>query len=231
MAALLAEPAADAMSLGRAHFITFEGGEGAGKTTQLRLLAASFDAAGIGYLQTREPGGCPPAEAIRALLVSGDAQRWLPETEALLMMAARFEHVQRAILPALAEEKWVLCDRFFDSTRVYQGIAKGLGDAWLKPLYRMLFGEFAPALTLFLDIDAAQGLARTHGRGGAEARFESLPLAFHEQVRAGFTAMCAQEPQRWRRFDAACEPLALHRQIIAAINERFELALAPQERL
>ena len=217
------------MSRTGAKLISFEGGEGAGKTTQLALLAAAFDDAGLSHIRTREPGGCASAEAIRDLLVNGDADRWLPQTEALLMMAARFEHVQRTIQPALMADSWVLCDRFFDSTRVYQGGAKGLGDDWLKPLYRLLFGQFAPALTFFLDIDPQEGLARTQARGGQEARFESLPLSFHQQVREGFLALCEQEPHRFVRLDAAQDTLALHHQLIEALNQRYALQLRARE--
>lgn len=216
------------MRLG-AQFITFEGGEGAGKTTQLRLLAGSFAAAGIGCIATREPGGCPAAEEIRQLLVNGEANRWLPETEALLMLAARFEHVSHTIKPALARGEMVLCDRFFDSTLVYQGLAKGLGEAWLSQLQTALLGQITPSLTLYFDIDPQAGLNRTHARAGNEGRFESMPLAFHQQVRAGFLALCERHPQRMVRIDAHGDVAQLNRAVLAIVNARFGLPLSECE--
>lgn len=210
-------------------FITLEGGEGAGKSTQLKWLVAAFEAAGLAHLCTREPGGCPSAEQIRSLLVSGEADRWLPQSEALLMMAARFEHVKRRIEPALEQDKWVLCDRFFDSTIVYQGGGKGLGASWLHQLYRLLFGQFRPQLTLYFDIDPEQGLARTQSRNGAEARFESLPLSFHQQVREGFLALAKQDTQRIAMIDASQTMQQVHEAVVEIVNKRFALALSPSE--
>jgi dTMP kinase len=223
MATFLAEFSADDIAM----FISFEGGEGAGKSTQLRRLGAAFERAGLPVITTREPGGCDSAEQIRALLVSGDPDRWRPQTEALLMMAARSEHLERTIKHALDAQKWVLCDRFFDSTLVYQGHAKGLGEDWLWQLYRLLFGQMLPALTIYLDIDPALGLARTHSRDGCEARFEGLPLAFHQQVRAGFVSLAERSNGRIITVDAAANADAVHHHITRILNDRFSLNLEP----
>lgn len=198
-------------------FVTFEGGEGAGKSTQLRLLSQTLEQAGIAHITTREPGGSPGAEDIRRLIVSGEAGRWDAETETLLLMAARMHHVRHTIQPALDAGQWVLCDRFFDSTRVYQGIAKGLGEQWLSQLHSLLFGHLRPDLTLYFDIDPAAGLARSTARGDTEQRFESLPLDFHQRLREGFLALARQEPHRIRVIDAAGPMEAVQQQVQRAI--------------
>lgn len=187
----------------RGRFISVEGGEGAGKSTQIDGLAESITQAGFNVLTTREPGGTASAETIRQLLVTGDTDRWLPQSEALLVMAARMEHVERVIRPALAAGTWVVSDRFFDSTRVYQGLAKGLGDAWLMQLHHLLFGTLAPDLTIYLDIAPEIGLKRAEQRQHNETRFESQTLAFHQMVRQGFCAIAAAEPERVRLIDAS----------------------------
>ena len=210
-------------------FITLEGGEGAGKSTQLKLLASSFAAAGLAVCVTREPGGSAGGEAIRGLVVSGAADKWHPVTESLLFMTARYDHVETKIKPALARGEWVLCDRFYDSTYVYQGIAKGVGGAWLDQLYAHLFGNLAPELTLLLDVSPQVGLARTDARGNmAESRFESMGIAYHEQLRAGFQALAAKFPQRMKTVDAEQAAAQVHAAIVAEVNARFGLALAPQ---
>ena len=209
-------------------FITFEGGEGAGKSTQIQLLAAAFKSAGIEAVTTREPGGSKGAEAIRALVVNSDAQAWDAVTESLLFMTARYDHVETLIQPALDRGEWVLCDRFFDSTLVYQGLGKGVGVEWLERLYALLFGPLVPEFTLLLDLDPAQGLARAAARGNAaESRFEKLGLEYHQRLREGFLALAMAEPRRIRVIDAAEDVASIHAEIIAAINERFGLALTP----
>lgn len=213
----------------KSQFITFEGGEGAGKSTQVKLLAASFAAAGIGAVTTREPGGSKGGEAIRGLVVSGAVDAWHPATESLLFMAARYDHVETLIKPALAEGKWVLCDRFYDSTVIYQGIAKQVGTAWLDQLYPLLFGNLAPALTLLLDLLPEVGLARADKRGNtAESRFEQMGLAYHARLREGFLQLAEQQPGRITRIDATQDAAAVHAAIIVAINSRFGLSLLPQ---
>jgi dTMP kinase len=183
----------------RGRFISFEGGEGAGKSTQLRLLAARLREGGIDVVETREPGGTPGAEAIRALLVEGSADRWSPVVETLLMNAARADHVERLIEPALAAGKWVLSDRFADSTRVYQGVAGAVDAAAVERVIGFATGGLEPDLTLVLDLPEAEGLERAAQRGGA-ARFEAKGAAYHAAVRAGFRALAGG---RVRHVDAA----------------------------
>nr|WP_240476739.1 dTMP kinase [Geminicoccus roseus] len=191
-----------------AHFITFEGGEGVGKSTQLPRLAQMLRARGHDVVTTREPGGTEGAERIRDLAVAGDVDRWSPLTELLLMTAARVDHVERVVLPALQRGAVVLCDRFIDSTRVYQGIAGGLGQARIDALHDLLLPEPRPVLTLVLDLPVEQAAARRAAAGGG-GRFEAKGRAFHEQVRAGFLAIARQEPGRVRVVDAAAEPGAV----------------------
>lgn len=210
-------------------FITLEGGEGAGKSTQVKLLAKAFDAARIQALTTREPGGSSGGEAIRNLVVSGAADRWHPTTESLLFMAARFDHLEVTIKPALAAGKWVFCDRFYDSTYIYQGIAKKVGGAWLDKLYSMLFANTVPDLTLLLDLPPSIGLARADKRGNAaESRFEQMDISFHESLRSGFLQLAKDHPARIRTVDATKDAAGVHAAIISSVNERFGLELQPQ---
>jgi dTMP kinase len=214
--------------MARARCITLEGGEGAGKSTQVKLLANAFAAAGLPLVTTREPGGSPGGEAIRNLVVSGAADKWHPTTEALLFMAARFDHLETKIKPALARGEWVLCDRFYDSTYVYQGMAKHVGTAWLDQLYRMLFSTFTPDMTLLLDLPPQVGLARADKRGNAaESRFEQMDIAFHESLRAGFLMLAHQHSARIVTINADREAAQVHAAIIAALNARFALNLTP----
>ncbi len=209
-------------------FITLEGGEGAGKSTQIKLLAQSFATAGLAAITTREPGGSDGAEAIRGLVVNGAVDRWNPGTESLLFMAARYDHVETKIKPALASGQFVLCDRFYDSTYVYQGIAKNVGPAWLDQLYTLLFGNLAPELTLWLDLSPKTGLARTTKRGNVgESRFESMGLDYHESLRQGFTFLSERYPNRIERIDAEKSAAEVHAVIISTVNARFGLALKP----
>lgn len=186
----------------RGIFITFEGGEGAGKSTQLRRLAERLAARGREVATTREPGGSEGAEAVRGLLVEGAADRWSPMSETLLLYAARADHLERLIRPALARGAIVLCDRFADSTRAYQGAAGGVSPAFIDTLEREVLGDTRPHLTLILDLPAERGLDRAAGRGGAEARFESKGLAFHQRLRDGFLAVAKAEPERCVVIDA-----------------------------
>ncbi|MBF0295911.1 MAG: dTMP kinase [Magnetococcales bacterium] len=191
-------------------FVTFEGGEGAGKSTQMRLLAERLRATGARVTLTREPGGTPMAERIRALLVTGRPDDLDARAELLLMLAARVEHVRGLILPALARGEVVLCDRFADSTLAYQGYGRAMDPEWLAQLNRFVLGDLLPERTLLLDIDPLVGLARA-GRGtGGENRFEQEQLSFHQRVRAGFLQMAASQPGRFRVIDAtgAVEPVA-----------------------
>ena len=182
----------------RGQFISFEGGEGAGKSTQVRRLAERLRGAGVEVVLTREPGGSPGAEALRSLLVQGDADRWSPLSELLILYAARADHLQRTIRPALAAGAWVLSDRFADSSRAYQGAAGGVSPDVVAALERAVVGDDWPDLTLILDLPAEDGLARAAARGGAEVRFEGKPPAFHQQLRERFLQIAAEEPGRCR---------------------------------
>ncbi len=199
----------------RGHFISFEGGEGSGKSTQARLLAEHMAAQGIPCLHTREPGGTPEGEQLRAWLVTGEANRWTPMAEALLFQALRVQHLTTRIEPALAAGTHVICDRFVDSTRVYQGISKGLGVALIDALHAQSAGGILPDHTFLLDISPEAGLQRAAGRGGEETRFESASLDFHRTLRAGFLALAEAEPKRILVLDATESEAALHAQILS----------------
>lgn len=186
----------------RGLFITFEGGEGTGKSTQIRLAGEFLRTRGFDVVVTREPGGSEGAERVRDLLVNGPADRWSPLSEALLLNAARHDHLEKHIRPALDRGAHVLCDRFADSTRAYQGAAGGVDAEILSVLERMVVGETRPALTLILDAPAELGLRRAASRAGGEARFESKGLPFHERLRAGYRALAAAEPERCVLIDA-----------------------------
>jgi len=205
--------------------VTIEGGEGAGKSTQAALLVGALGRAGIAALATREPGGSPGAEAIRRLLLEGEAERWDPLGEALLFAAARRDHVVRTILPALAAGTWVVCDRFADSTLAYQGDGKGLDRAVLAELQRLTLGGLAPDLTVILDLPVEEGLRRAAARSGAADRFERLGRAFHRRLRDGFRRIAAAEPQRCVVVDAAADPETVHRAILAAVAARLGVDL------
>lgn len=202
-------------------FITFEGGEGGGKSTQLALLAKVLEDAGIEVLTTREPGGTPGAEEIRNLLVRGTTDRWPPVAEALLHFAARVDHVEKTIQPALESGVWVLCDRFTDSTLAYQGGGHGLGLDRIQTLKTDILGDFAPDLTLILDITVEEGLARAFGRAGTEDRYERMDLGFHTRIRDTFLALAEAEPERCVVIDAAGSVDDVQREICATVSHRL----------
>ena len=177
-------------------FITFEGGEGAGKTTLIETIATHLSSYEYGIVCTREPGGTTAAEAIRDLVVKGDKDRWDATSETALFLTARHTHVEQLIQPALDEGKIVLCDRFMDSTLVYQGIAKGLGLDYVQQLSSLIVGDIVPDLTFLIDIDPEVGLKRTKGRAGDETRFEAHSLAFHQSIREGFLRLAEANPDR-----------------------------------
>ena len=210
----------------RGRFITIEGGEGAGKSTQLALLAAALGGVGIAVQRTREPGGSEGAEAIRRLLLEGADERWDAIAETLLFYAARREHVTRLIQPALDRGVWVVCDRFADSTIAYQGHGRGLPLAELQALHRFALGDFAPDLTLILDLPVAEGLARAAKRSGSADRFERLDPAFHERLRQGFQQIAATNPQRCVVIDASGDVDSVHRAVLAAMAARLGTPLA-----
>jgi dTMP kinase len=180
-------------------FITFEGGEGAGKSTQMAMLGAKLKGQGLDVLLTREPGGSPLAEAIRGEIVSGAVGRWSPLAETLLINAARDSHLRETIRPALSRGAIVLCDRFMDSTRAYQGAAGGVEDHLILLLEKLVVGETRPRLTLILDFDVEQGLARAKL---TENRFELKNRAFHERLRKAYHEIARAEPERCRIINA-----------------------------
>lgn len=204
-------------------FVTFEGGEGAGKSTQIARLADVLEQAGQAVVQTREPGGSPSAEAVRTLLL-GHAQEWQPLGETLLHFAARAEHLAQTVRPALAAGKWVLCDRFTDSTRAYQGFGQGVEMETIAALERMVVGDTRPDLTLILDVPAETGLARANGRGAAD-RYEGMDLAFHERLRQGFLAIAEGEPERCAVIDADRDLDAVAQTVLDTVRRRLHLSL------
>ncbi len=206
-------------------FITFEGGEGAGKTTHVRLLADALRAAGQDVVETREPGGSPGAEEIRELLIHGEAGRWDAMTEALLHFAARRDHVSRVIRPALASGQWVLSDRFADSTMAYQGYGHGLGREVIERLYDLTVGDLRPDLTVILDLPVEEGLRRAAARKDGGSRYERMGRAFHERLRAGFLAIAEREPGRCLVVDASVAVADVEAAIKAAVAARLKLAL------
>jgi dTMP kinase len=206
-------------------FITLEGGEGAGKSTQIARLAEALTRAGVKVRTTREPGGAPGAETIRKLLVEGEPGRWRPMTEALLHFAARVEHVETVVRPALAAGEWVISDRFADSTLAYQGYGHGLGREAIEQLYRTAIGTFAPDLTLILDVPVEAGLARTGSRTHAETRYERMGRDFHERVRQGFLEIARANPGRCAVIDAAGNVDGVTARIFAAVATRLHIAV------
>jgi len=209
----------------RGRFITIEGGEGAGKTTQVGLLVAALERAGIAARATREPGGSPGAEAIRRLLLEGEGERWDAVGEALLLVAARHDHVTRLIEPALVQGIWVVSDRFADSTFAYQGYGRDLALDDLAALHRFALGAFVPDLTLILDLPVEIGLARAAARPAAADRFERLDHAFHERLRQGFRRIAEQERARCVLVDASNDPQTVHRAALDVVERRLGVAL------
>ncbi len=203
-------------------FITFEGGEGGGKSTQAARMAGYLRGKGLEVIETREPGGTPQGEDLRDLLVQGDPDRWSALSELLLLTAARVEHVNRLIEPALAEGKWVICDRFADSTLAYQGIAGELGLELVEQLQQLAVGASSPDVTFLLDVRAEAGLQRAEKRGGA-ARFEKKGAAFHQTLRDGFLALANENPQRIVLIDGEDTFDHVWGQIEAELGRRFRL--------
>ncbi|MGA7485470.1 MAG: dTMP kinase [Xanthobacteraceae bacterium] len=212
----------------RGRFITFEGGEGTGKSTHSTLLAARLQALGIRVLHTREPGGSPGAEVIRYVLLSGVAKPLGVEAEALLFAAARGDHVSHTIEPALAQGTWVISDRFIDSTRVYQGTLGRLDARFIRALERVTVGNLRPDLTFILDVPADVGLARAskrRGEGTAD-RFEAESRDFHEELRGAYRALAREEPRRCVVIDATEPKLAVAERIWRSVEERLDSANA-----
>ncbi len=214
------------MASGR--FITFEGGEGSGKSTQAQLLADRLRAEGIDVLLTREPGGSPFAEQVRSLILDPKTAEHSPLSEALLFYAARADHLEKAIRPALAAERWVICDRFSDSTRVYQSIVGGVDPTVIEALDGLLVAPTSPDLTFILDVPAATGLMRANRRrhagqpeGAEPDPYEKRDLAFHERLRAGYLAVAKAEPQRCLLIDGAAPSDAIAHEVWAHAASRL----------
>lgn len=225
------QPSSRAKQAGRprGRFITFEGGEGTGKSTQAALLASRLESLGIVVLLTREPGGSPGAEVIRHVLLSGAAKPLGPEAEAVLFAAARQDHVRCAIEPALAAGSWVVCDRFADSTRVYQGALGRVDVRFIKALERVSGGDLKPDLTFVLDMSVELALQRAILRrsGSSPDRFEAEEVESHEKLRDAYLALAAAEPNRCVLIDAGASKDEVARRIWATVNGRLDPAMAP----
>ncbi len=215
----------------RGKFITFEGGEGTGKSTQASLLALRLASLGIGVQLTREPGGSPGAEIIRHVLLSGAAKPLGADAEAMLFAAARDDHVQQTILPALEAGKWVICDRFADSTRIYQGVLGSVDLRLIRALERVSIGDLKPDLTLVLDVPAELGMKRAAGRrrGGKADRFEAEDIAFHKKLRQAYVALATAETERCAAIDAKAPKKKVAQQIWDVVREKFELGSGSAE--
>lgn len=214
-------------------FITLEGGDGTGKSTQIRLLAEALTAAGVDAVTTREPGGTPQAERIRNLLLQRDSGTFDPLTEAMLMFSARREHLVNKIWPEMEAGKWVISDRFADSTRAFQGYGMGLDAVLIEKLYALVAGDFQPDMTFIFDIDPEAGLTRSMKQKGqtqdatesTEDRYERMGLAFHNRLRDGFLAIAKQYPDRCVIIDAAQDIQSVHRQVLRVIEDRYGVSL------
>ncbi|KWV45700.1 thymidylate kinase [Bradyrhizobium macuxiense] len=218
----MAEVAVKRPSL-RGRFITFEGGEGSGKSTQIRKLAERLDAAKLRAIVTREPGGSPGAEIIRHLVLSGMGKLLGPDAETLLFAAARDDHVRTVILPALNQGVWVLCDRFFDSTRVYQGQLGHVLPGLVNAMQRVTIGDLKPDLTIILDVPVEIGLERAAARRGSAVadRFEAEDVQFHQNLREAYRQIAAEDPQRCVLIDATADPDTVASKIWAALREHL----------
>lgn len=202
----------------RGQFISFEGGEGAGKSTQVLRLVESLRARDLEVVRTREPGGSPGAEEIRALALNGTAERWSAMTETLLMYAARSDHLERTIRPALERGAWVVCDRFADSSRAYQGAGGGVDLGFIEQMDAAIVGSTQPDLTLILDLPVEKGLERALARGGADLRFETKGIDFHQRLREGFMRIADAHPGRCRLIDADATQDEVFERIWAAVE-------------
>jgi dTMP kinase len=213
----------------RGRFITFEGGEGTGKSTHAATLAARLRSFGIGVQLTREPGGTPGAEIMRYILLSGAVRPLGPNVEALLFAAARDDHLNRLIRPALERGRWVVCDRFADSTRVYQGVVGKVDPLAIRAMERIIVGDTKPDLTFILDVPAKEGLKRASRRRGKEGadRFEGETVEFHEKLRDGFLTLAANEPERCVLIDATMPKDDVAEQIWRVVVKKLDPATAP----
>ena len=204
-------------------FITFEGGEGTGKSTQVKLLAEALTKADIDSVSTREPGGAPGAEDIRNLLVNGDVDRWSPMSEALLNYAARAEHLEHTVVPALESGKWVISDRFVDSTTAYQGYGHGLEIDQIETIYKAVLSSFNTDLTIILDLDTEAGLSRAISRSEGEDRYERMEIEFHQRLRQGFLKIAKNAPDRCCVVDASGDADTVFDQIRTVVQDRLKV--------
>ena len=206
-------------------FITLEGIEGCGKTTQIKHLTTFFEDRGQPYVVTREPGGTAIGREIRSILLDPSSKGIVPKAELLLYLADRAQHIERLVKPCLADNKVVLCDRYFDATVVYQGYARGIDTGFIRDLHRLILEDFKPDITLLLDLEPRVGLARawkelnSGSRRGNESRFEEEDLSFHEKVRAGYLELARMEPERFRIIDASKGEMQVQADIRAVLTE------------
>lgn len=215
--------------MAKGRFITLEGGDGTGKSTQIKLLQKALASTGLDVITTREPGGTPQAERIRDLLLQRDSGKFDPMTEALLLFAARREHLVEKIWPAMEKGQWVISDRFADSSRAFQGYGMGLDMKVIEQLYALAAGTFEPDLTLIFDIDPAVGLARSgkqksaaqNTSEGTEDRYERMGLEFHNRLRNGFLEIARQNPDRCVIVDASKDIDGVHAQVLHIVHQRF----------
>jgi dTMP kinase len=219
----MAETAAVKRPSGRGRFISFEGGEGSGKSTQIKLLAQRLEAAKLRAIVTREPGGSPGGEIIRHLVLSGMGKLLGPEAETLLFAAARDDHVRTVIEPALTQGTWVLCDRFSDSTRAYQGSLGKVPSGVLNAMQRVTIGDLKPDLTIILDVPVEVGLKRAAARrgNGAPDRFEAEDIKFHQDLREAYRRIAAEDPERCVLIDATANPDVVAAQVWTALRDRL----------
>ena len=210
--------------MARGRFITLEGGEGAGKSVQRDRLVARLRAAGLDVVPTREPGGSPSAEAVRDLLLAHGTE-WQPLSEALLHAAARSQHLAQTVRPALEARRWVVSDRFSDSTRAYQGWGQGVPLETLDELERMVVADTRPDLTLMLDVAPEIGLARAHGRGQGADRYEAMDLSFHQRLREGYRGIAEAAPERCVLIDASGPEDTVEAAVRAAVRDRLGVSV------
>ena len=214
----------------RGHFIVFEGGEGSGKTTQIKILAKSLRSLGLDVLITREPGGSPGGEDIRTLLKQGESARWDGVSEALLLYAGRHDHVEKTIKPALEKGTWILCDRFSDSSFAYQGFGRGLGLDHMEKLHALALGDFFPDLTFIFDIDPKESHARVLRRRGKNGktgdRFDDMEIQFHQRVYEGYKAIAEKYAHRCKVVPAHIPIDKVQEKILQGIREKFKVTLA-----
>jgi dTMP kinase len=222
----MADPA-DKRGQGRGRFVTFEGGEGSGKSTQIKMLAEHLERGGVRNIITREPGGSTGAEIIRHLVLSGMGKLLGPDAETLLFAAARDDHVRSVILPALNQGTWVLCDRFFDSTRAYQGSLGKVSPDVLNAMQRVTIGDLKPDLTIILDVPAEMGLQRASARRGSGTpdRFESEDVKFHQSLREAYRRIATDDPDRCVLIDASADPATVAAAIWTRVRERLAAQL------